>query len=161
MTSIIADIKARLEADATLMAIATGGIYATVDGRGPIRLDAAMYVALPGSGGVKALAPCIVISRSTDVPLGPRGHSQNTYLRVGAYEADGYANTGAMLARIRVLLHDKVFVVPGTNGCQYQIHHMDNPIREAQDDTVVTGKGKPGASYEASRYVVNSAWGAG
>lgn len=161
MTSIIADIVTRLTDDATLMAIATGGIYATVDGRGPIRLDGDMYGELAGSNGVKTLLPCVVISRSSDAPLGARGHTQNTYLRVGAYEADGYANTSAMLARIRVLLHDKVFVVSGSGGCQYQIHHMDNPIRESQDDTVATGKGKPGASYEAARYVVNSAWGAG
>lgn len=150
--TVQADLKARCEADATLMAIATGGVHVATTRRGPIHLDGSMYQTLPGSGGVKTLAPCIVISRSADVGIGPRNIGLEAVYRFGCYEADGYVNTSAMVDRLRALLHDQVFTLD--NGCQYLIYHFGNPIRESQDDTVVTGGGKKGASYEAARFTV-------
>lgn len=149
--SILADLEARLEADGTLMAIATGGVHTAAAGRGPIRLDGAMYVA-DSQSGVKELAPCIVINRSSGVPAGPRGAWMKEYYRIGFYEADGYLNTAAMMERVRAILHDTVDTLD--NGCTYVCNHFSDSVRESMDETVMTGAGKQGASYEAATYEV-------
>lgn len=157
--NVLAAVEAVLEADATLMAILTGSVYTSrsLGTRFINETDTATaYETLAGSGGVKQLKPCCVITPSSGpTPIGAAGCDRREWLRIGCYERTGYANTEAALDRIHALLHDTYISLD--DGRTLHIEHVDTPWRAAEDDTVMTGTGSK-ASYEAARYAVVTSW---
>lgn len=156
-SNLIAAIDAVLSADATLVAILTGGVY---DSRslGAAFINetdtSAAYGTLANSGGLVQLKPCCVISPSSGpTTVGVCGRQE--WVRIGVYEASGYANTEAALDRIHTLLNDTSIRLD--DGRAYEVEHMDTPFRAATDDTIMTGTGGP-ASYEAARYRCTTVW---
>lgn len=152
-------IEAVLEADGTLVAILTGGVY-TSRSLGTRFLNEtdtpSAYETLDDSGGLQQLLPCCVITPSTGpTPVGAAGCSRREWVRIGCYEGEGYVNTEAALDRIHTLLHDTWVTLD--SGERIHIEHVDTPWRAAEDDTVMTGTSYP-ASYEAARYTVVSSW---
>ena len=156
-SNLIAAVDAVLSADATLVAILTGGIY---DSRS---LGASFinetdtpsaYGTLTGSNGLVQLKPCCVISPSSGpTSVGVCGRQE--WLRIGVYEKSGYANTEAALDRIHTLLNDTSIRLD--DGRAYEVEHIDTPFRAATDESIMTGSGKP-ASYEAARYRCTTVW---
>lgn len=90
-------IKAYLEADMTLMALLTGGIYAGTEITRQSTPDA-----FDANGEVE---PCALVSAEAEDPTGPYGHSARSFVTVYLYERSGYTNIDAARARIYVLLH--------------------------------------------------------
>lgn len=153
-TTIPQAVEAVLEADATLMAILTGGVYTERgDGRAPISpADTPTAYTTDATSGVVELNPCAVLRVEADVADGPAWCGQRTTLRVGVYQKEGYGSTGSALARISALLHNGFTTL--TNGHNVHMFWLDNVIREGYDDSIEGGEGKrEGVSYEAARYV--------
>lgn len=109
-----------LEADATLMAILTGGVY---DRREISRaLTPAAYSATTG-----ALKPCAVVTISTTTPETiPDRPFEQVVFQVWLYEEPGnhYAAIGPAADRVRALLHTKTVAITGT-GAVHEIRHAD------------------------------------
>lgn len=156
-TSLLAAIEAVLEADATLVAILTGGVYNSRDLGAAFINETdtpAAFGTLASSGGLVQLKPCAVVSASSGpTPVDVCGRQE--WVKIGVYDKSGYANTEAALDRIHALLNDTTVTL--TNGANYEVEHIDTPFRTATDDTVMTGTGKP-ASYEAARYRCTTTW---
>lgn len=153
-TTIPQAIEAVLEADATLMATLTGGVYTERgDGRAPINpTDTAAAYSTDVTSGVVELLPCCVIRTEASVPDGSGWHAQRVTLRIGVYQKEGYGSTQTALARIRALLHNGFTTL--TNGHNVHIYWLDDIARESFDDSIEGGEGKrEGVSYEAARYV--------
>lgn len=108
--SILAAVKTLLEADATLLAAATGGIYDYGEtGRDGISRTAAATSAAFDSYGV--IKPCILLKSRSETPDGmladdaERMVSLREVLEVWSYEDQGYTNINSIAARIYRLLH--------------------------------------------------------
>ena len=161
-TTAIETVRATLAADATLVAIATGGVYSmNGSGRAPINeIDTPSVYATDATSGIPIMLPCIVLSVTTEAVIGPVGIGRQEWLRVSAYDpATGYGNTSAMLNRVHTLLHDTHIAL--TNGAWIHTDHVDTPYRVDVDETIETGYcGRKGASMEASRYTMTTGWGA-
>ena len=152
-TKVPQAVEAVLEADATLMAILTGGVYTERgDGRAPVSpADTPTAYSTDATSGVIEILPCAVIRTEADVPDGLTGHAQRTTLRIGVYERQGYASTGAALARIHTLLQNAFTTLD--NGHNVHTFLLDR-IRESFDESIEGGEGRrAGVSYEAARYV--------
>lgn len=152
-------LLAVLQADATLAAIVTGGIYSIrASDKAPINENDTpnAYAELASSGGVKQLLPCMVLSPSSGPNSeGAAGCGRREWYRVGAYERSGYVNCEAALERVHVLLHDTAIALD--DGRNVDVQLVDTPIRGDIDDTIETGDDRP-ASYEAARYTCVTAW---
>lgn len=147
-------IEATLEADATLMAILTGGVYTERgDGRAPVSPgDTPTAYSTDATSGVKELLPCAVIRTEAEGPDGPAGCSQRTTVRIGVYQKEGYTSTAAARARIHALLHNGFLTLD--NGHNLHTFWLDTPFPESFDDSIEGGEGRrEGVSYEAARYV--------
>lgn len=147
-------IEAVMEADATLMAILTGGVYTERgDGRAPVSpADTPSAYSTDATSGVIELKPCAVLRTEADVPDGPAWCGQRTTLRIGVYQKEGYTSTAAALARIHALLHNGFTTLD--NGHNVHLFKLDTPIRESFDESIEGGEGRrAGVSYEAARYV--------
>jgi len=158
-SDLVSSVEAVLEADATLVAILTGGIY-TSRALGAAFINEtdtpSAYGALAASGGVVQLRPCCVITPSSGpTSVGAAGCGRQEWLRIGVYDKQGYVNTEAALDRIHTLLHDTNINL--TDGRSYCVEHVDTPYRAATDDTIMTGTSYP-ASHEAARYVCTTSW---
>ncbi len=153
-TTIPQAVETVLEADATLMAILTGGVYTERgDGRAPVSpADTPTAYTTDATSGVVELLPCAVIRTEADVADGPAWCGQRTTVRIGVYQKEGYASTGPALARIHALLHNGFTTL--TNGHNVHMFWLDNIARESFDDSIEGGEGRrEGVSYEAARYV--------
>ena len=161
-TTSIETVRDTLAADATLVAIATGGVYSmNGSGRAPVNeTDTPTVYATDATSGIPIMRPCIVLSVTTEAVVGPTGIGRQEWLRVSAYDpAVGYANTSAMLARVHTLLHFQHLSL--TSGNWIHLEHIDTPYRVDVDETIETGQGgRKGASMEASRYTMVTGWGA-
>lgn len=147
-------VEAALEADATLMAILTGGVYTERgDGRAPVSpADTPTAYSTDATSGVKELLPCCVIRTEAETADGPAWCGQRTTVRVGVYQKEGYTSTAAALNRIRALLHNAFLTLD--SGHNLHTYWLDNPFRESFDDSIEGGEGRrEGVSYEAARYV--------
>lgn len=106
--STLSLIKARLEADATLLAIATGGVY-DFDETGRMGINRTNTPVAFDSNGV--IRPCVLLRLRTSVPdLALRDDpAQYTTLRenieVWLYQDSGYTTIEAMRDRVYTLLH--------------------------------------------------------
>ena len=154
LTTALHDV---LAADATLMALLTGGIYTTRTlGTRFISEAQTPSAYAAGAGGIVRLKPCCVVTPSGGaMSMGAAGCGRQEWVRIGVYDAEGYATTEAALDRVRALLHDTN--VDLTDGRSYDVQHVDTPYRAAEDDSVVSGTGRA-AAYEAARYVCTTVW---
>jgi len=119
MTTLRQAVVALLEADATLMAILTGGVY---DRREINR------TLTPAAYDVRGqLRPCAVVTISATTPETiPDRPFETVFFQVWLYEAEGnhYAAIGPAADRIRALLHTKTVTITGT-GAVHEIRHAD------------------------------------
>lgn len=152
-------LLATLQADATLAAILTGGIYTTrANENAPINETdtPSAYEELAASGGLKRLLPCMVISPfSGPNSEGATGMGRREWFRLGVYERDGYVNCESALDRVHTLLHGETIALD--DGRQIDVELVDTPFRGQVDPTIETGDDRP-ASYEAARYTCVTAW---
>lgn len=106
--SIVSDAKAVLEADAALVALATGGIY-DYDETGP---DGISRTTTPDAFDTnEIIKPCILVKSRGGTPDGALVDEGTKYLSIQAplevwfYEDSGYTNIEAMRDRVYTLLH--------------------------------------------------------
>lgn len=104
MSDTLANAKTILEADATLLALATGGIWDWDEtGRMGINRSNAATSAAFTNGIIK---PCLLLKLRSSVPFGgiaddaSRIASARDMLEVWAYQDSGYATIKSMLARV-------------------------------------------------------------
>jgi hypothetical protein len=108
--SVLAAVKTLLEADATLLATATGGVYDYDEtGRDGIsRTAAATSAAFDANGIVK---PCVLLKSRSETPDGiladdaERVVSAREMLEAWYYADSGFAAINTMKARVYTLLH--------------------------------------------------------
>lgn len=98
--SIATDIEAVLEADATLMALLTGGVHTGVK-----EID---RTATPSAFDAnKELLPCALIKTGTEMPRGPYKRSTQTSVHIYFYQRVGNTTIESAMDRCYDLLHDK------------------------------------------------------
>lgn len=144
MTANLDAAKAILEADATLLVIATGGIYSWDEtGRmGINRTNAATSAAF--SSGI--IQPCVLLKLSSSVPFGDIADDSlhltgaRDMLEVWAYQDNGYATIKSMLDRAFTLLQGQRL---GGAACRWQMK-VQPSIRDKDMD----------ANVEYDRYAV-------
>jgi hypothetical protein len=108
--SILSAVKAILEADTTLLATATGGIW-DYDETGRMGLSRTITPAAFDSA--KRIKPCVLLKTRERVPDGELVDdaaqliSYRQILEVWLYEDTGYAHMDTMADRIYALLHGK------------------------------------------------------
>lgn len=114
--TVLTNIKAILEADATLLALATGGIY-DLSETGRLGLNS---TTVPGAYDATTglIKPCILLKLRSETPDGILQDDSAQYSSLVAvyeawcYEDSGFTTIDAMQARIYALLH--AVQVPGT-----------------------------------------------
>jgi len=105
----LANAKTILEADATLLALATGGIY-DFDETGRMGINRTNTPTAFTNGIIK---PCLLLKLRTSVPFGDiaddaaRTTGARDMLEIWGYEDSGYATIKSMLARVYTLLQGK------------------------------------------------------
>jgi len=136
--------KAILEADATLLTTATGGVW-DYDETGRLGINRMLTSAFDSNEIIK---PCILLkSRSAEpdqslVDEGARYQSTTEMLEVWFYEDDGYSNIETMRDRVWTLLH--AVQLSGTFMCLWA-----GDVRQARDTDL-------DASVERSLYQVTT-----
>ena len=144
MTALSA-AKALLEADATLLATATGGVW-DFDEAG--RLGISRTTTPTAFDANEIIKPCILLKlRSSEpdqalVDEGARYQSTTEMLEAWFYEDDGYSNIETMRDRVWVLLH--AVQLSGTFMCLWS-----GDVRQARDTDL-------DASVERSVYQVTT-----
>ena len=141
--SALSEAKALLEADATLLATATGGVW-DIDEAGRLGLSRTTTPgAFDATGRVK---PCVLLKLRDRRPFGGLADDAGQYvstrqvLEVWLYEDTGYAAIDVMRQRIYVLLHGQQ--LSGTFAVQWE-----GDVRGARDLEL-------DASVERSDYAV-------
>jgi len=130
-TTLRSAIKTLLEADETLMAIATGGIHDQSE---------ISKSGTPGAYDSRGdLKPCAVLRMGTMTPTGPFTHSERQFFTIYYYEKPGgYTNIDAMKYRVKTLLHStetsykRVTISPGV---VHSIYHADS-FGDSWDDVL-------------------------
>lgn len=111
MPDFVANGKALLEADATLLALATGGIWDWDEtGRKGINRSNTLTTAAFVNGMIQ---PCLLLKLRTDLPFGEIGDDAEqvtgarAMLEVWGYQDSGYASIRGMLDRVYSLWQGK------------------------------------------------------
>lgn len=144
MTATLANAKTILEADSTLLALATGGIYDFDEtGRMGIgRNNAATSAAFVGG----IIQPCLLLKLSSSVPFGDIADdslklvSVRDMLEVWGYQDNGYSIIKAMLDRSYTLLQGEQL---GGAACRFA-QKVQPALRDKEMD----------ANVEYDRYAV-------
>lgn len=127
--TVLANIKAVLEADGTLLATATGGIY-DFDETERLGIN---RTTLPGAFDANLIIkPCVLVKLRSEVPDDVLADDPSQYVSLTAiyefwcYEDNGFTNIDTMLARIYTLMQG--VQVSGT----FQMHWMGDatPFRD-------------------------------
>lgn len=146
MSATLANAKTILEADATLVALATGGIWDWDEtGRMGINRSNTLTTAAFTSGIIK---PCLLLKIPSSVPFGGIADdpaqlvSARDMLEVWGYQHMGYATIKSMLARAYTLLQGKGQELDGFS-CRWA-QKVQPSIRDIDMD----------ASVEYDRYAV-------
>lgn len=127
--SVLSAAKAILEADATLLATATGGIW-DFDETGRLGINRTTTPAAFDANEI--IQPCVLLKlRSSEpdqalVDEGARYQSVNEILEVWFYEDTGYSNIETMRDRVWALLH--AVQLSGTFMCLWA-----GDVRQARD----------------------------
>lgn len=133
----LSSAKTILEADATLLALATGGIYDMDEtGRMGISRSNSATTAAFTSGIIK---PCLLLRLSASAPFGeiaddttPSTGARDV-IQVWAYQDSGYATITSMLDRVFVLLQGKQL---GGFICRW-LRKVQPPVRDIEVDANV------------------------
>lgn len=119
----LATLKTVLEADATLLATATGGVWSFDEtGRLGLNRSNAAAAAAFTSGIIK---PCVFLRAVTDTPFGDIADdaaqvvSMREVVSVMFYQDGGFTTIETMMARVFTLLHGKQFT--GTFVCRHAL----------------------------------------
>lgn len=128
-TTLRQAVKAELEADVTLMATLTGGVY---DRRGISRTSTPDAYDARGE-----LEPCAVVVLEAATPIGPHPdyRMERVFFVVYLYEEEGNAYAGIDVAkqRVKALLHQqRVTTTPDT---VWEIRHADS-LGDAYDEVL-------------------------
>lgn len=144
MTTTLASAKTILEADSTLLTLATGGIYDFDEtGRMGINRTSSATSAAFTNGIIK---PCILLKLASSVPFGDIADdssqivSVREMLEVWAYQDNGYSSIKSMLDRVYTLLQGKRV---GGVSCRFA-QKVQSPVRDIELD----------ANVEYDRYAV-------
>lgn len=132
----VSAIKTVLEADGTLLATATGGIY-DYDETGRLGLSRTTTPAAFDSN--ELIKPCILLKRRSRTPDNVLRDDNNQYasavdvVECWLYEDNGTSNIETMAARIYVLLHTKQ--ISGT----FQVFWAGDiePVRDDEMDAII------------------------
>ena len=143
--SALSSIKARLEADATLLATATGGVWDFAE-TGRLGINRTNTPAAFDSSGV--IKPCVLLRLRSATPDGVLQDDSGQYqsvrevIEVYFYEDSGYSAIETMRTRCYVLLHATqvtgVFAVRWAGDIRSQIDFDLNASVERSDYSVVT-----------------------
>lgn len=142
MSATLANAKAILEADATLLALATGGIY-DWDETGRMGINRTNTPTAFTSGIIK---PCLLLKLASSVPFGGIADDPNKIVSVRemleawGYQDSGYATIKSMLDRVYTLLQGELL---GGFACHFA-QKVQPPGRDIEMD----------ASVEYDRYAV-------
>lgn len=98
--SIADDIKATLDADVTLMATLTGGVFCGVEEINRQDTSAAF-------DANQEIEPCALIKEGTETRRGPHTHSVQTPVTIYLYQRSGYDQIESARDRIYSLLHEQ------------------------------------------------------
>lgn len=99
MASLAEIVRDKLLADATLVALLPGGIYAVKEIK---RSDSTVAAAFDANGEIK---PCANVKEALEQADGPIQFAGRAFLTIYFYEFSGYATTVQARARIHTLLH--------------------------------------------------------
>jgi len=143
--SALSSIKTRLEADATLLATATGGIYDLAE-TGRLGINRTNTPSAFDSAGV--IKPCVLLRLRSSTPDYVLQDDSNQYqsvrevVEVWFYEDSGYTAIETMRSRCYTLLHSKqvtgAFAIRWAGDIRSQIDFDLNASVERSDYSVVT-----------------------
>lgn len=134
MTATLANAKAILEADSTLVALATGGVW-DWDETGRMGINRNNTAAAFTNGIIK---PCLLLKLRTSVPFGGIADdvtqivSARDMLEIWAYQDNGYSTIKSMLDRVYTLLQGKQL---GGAACRWAMNIQ--PTRDMDLDANV------------------------
>jgi hypothetical protein len=118
--SALSAAKAILEADATLLAMATGGVW-DYDETGRLGLSRELTPGAFDANGI--IKPCVLVKSRSITPDYLLADDANQYvsaremLECWLYEDTGYANIATMKSRLHILLH--ATQLNGTFSCRW------------------------------------------
>jgi len=125
-----------LSADATLIGLLTGGVYAGKE------------ISPQATSGAydanKELLPCGLIRQEAATPWGPHPDSGRLYVTIWFYDRAGYASIEAARKRVYALLHRQK-LTPTDGSGNFDIRHA-NDLLDMEDPTL-------GAAMCMSRFV--------
>lgn len=142
MTTTLASAKAILQADATLLALATGNIY-DFDETGRLGINRTNTESSFDNGIIK---PCLLLKLASSVPFGEIADDSakitgvREILEVWAYQDSGYSTIKSMLDRVYTLLQGTQL---GGFSCRFA-QKVQPPVRDIEMD----------ANVEYDRYAV-------
>ena len=134
MSSSLSSAKTILEADATLLALATGGIY-DFDETGRMGINRSNS-ATSGAFVNGVVQPCLLLKLSVSTPFGEvaddaaKVTGARDVLQVWAYQDNGYATMTSMLDRVFTLLQGQQL---GGFVCRW-LRKVQPPIRDVDID---------------------------
>ena len=137
MVDVKAAITAALAADAPLMALLTGGVYAVAE------ITPRMDAPSPFDE-VGRMRPAALVRYETAVADGPRGLFDRLFVLVFFYDAAGYEAITAAADRVRALLHGRWL----GNGV-YEVRHVDD-VYDQYDDAILAFMHR--SRYQVARY---------
>ena len=137
MVDVKAAITAALAADAPLMALLTGGVYAVAE------ITPRMDAPSPFDE-VGRMRPSALVRYETAAAEGPRGLFDRLFVLVFFYDAAGYEAITAAADRVRALLHGRWL----GNGV-YEVRHVDD-VYDQYDDAILAFMHR--SRYQVARY---------
>ena len=137
MVDVKAAITAALAADAPLMALLPGGVYAVAE------ITPRMDAPTPFDE-VGRMRPSALVRYETAAAEGPRGLFDRLFVLVFFYDAAGYEAITAAAERVRALLHGRWL----GNGV-YEVRHVDD-VYDQYDDAILAFMHR--SRYEVARY---------
>ena len=137
MVDVKAVITTALAADAPLMALLTGGVYAVAE------ITPRMDAPSPFDE-VGRMRPSALVRYETAAAEGPRGLFDRLFVLVFFYDAAGYEAITAAADRARALLHGRWL----GNGV-YEVRHVDD-VYDQYDDAILAFMHR--SRYQVARY---------
>ena len=137
MVDVKAAITTALAADAPLMALLPGGVYAVAE------ITPRMDAPTPFDE-VGRMRPSALVRYETAAAEGPRGLFDRLFVLVFFYDAAGYEAITAAAERVRALLHGRWL----GNGV-YEVRHVDD-VYDQYDDAILAFMHR--SRYEVARY---------
>jgi hypothetical protein len=112
--AFLGDVQTVLEADATLMALLTGGVH--------IQTEITRQYTPSAFDANGEIEPCCLINFESEAAAGPFEDSSQVYFRVFFYERSGYVSIDSARDRVYTLLHRQR--IGTTRG--WEVRHADD-----------------------------------